>query len=333
MSYRVHPLWWPVLAPLSPALALVLMKKSKEFQTGKRRVESENAQKIAQAKPLELPELEWVKLTVVVEAKTAAGFLGDAGVSYLLTTDRGNLLFDVGYGPGSPTFGHNWQRLGLSMETVDSVVISHLHLDHMGGFRAHWRKEVMIPIEAMGGRQISCHVPEPCTSPFFTVEEVAGPMLLPAGLATTGPLARMLFFLGYTYEQSLIAHVKGRGLVVVIGCGHPTLEVILSMIRKVSDAPVFAVVGGLHFPITASRAPKAGLQVERIFGTGKTWNDPINDRDLDLTIGALRRAKPERLLMSAHDSCDHALSRLKQEVDAEFDVLRAGQSYDLSGRA
>ena len=333
MSYRVHPFWWPVLAPLSPALALLLRRKSKAFQAGKRRAESENAQKMARAEPLNLPELDRVKLTAVVEAKTAAGFLGDAAVSYLLETDRGRLLFDVGFGPGSPTFGHNWQRLGLSMENVDAVAISHLHLDHMGGFAAHWRREVMVPAEAKPDRKMTCWVPEPCASPFFSTEEVDAPMLLPAGLATTGPLARMLFFLGYTYEQSLIAHVKGRGLVVVIGCGHPTLEIILSVIRRISDAPIFAVVGGLHFPVTASRAPRVGLQVERIFGTGKTWNDPINDRDLDLTIGALRRARPERLLISAHDSCDHALSRMEREVGAEFDVLRAGRSYDLGGRA
>jgi 7,8-dihydropterin-6-yl-methyl-4-(beta-D-ribofuranosyl)aminobenzene 5'-phosphate synthase len=277
-----------------------------------------------------LPEVESLELSVVVEAKAAGGFLGDAAVSYLIKTDRGTVLFDVGYGPSNNVFVHNWKRLGHSIDEVDAVVISHLHLDHMGGIRAQLRKEVSFPTELAPKRKITCYAPDRATSSVFNVEQVSDPLLLPSGLATTGPLARMLFFLGYTQEQSLIADLKGHGLVVFVGCGHPSLEIILSMVRKISEVPLYAVIGGIHFPITASRAPKAGLQLERIFGTGKKWNNPITDRDLDLTIGVIRKANPRRLLASAHDSCDHALGRLARETDAEFEVLRAGETYTFA---
>jgi hypothetical protein len=91
MSYRVHPLWWPLLAPLAPALAVFLAKKSRAFHQGVRRATLENADKTARAEPLALPELESLKLSVVVEAMAADGFMGDAAVSYLLTTNRGKL--------------------------------------------------------------------------------------------------------------------------------------------------------------------------------------------------------------------------------------------------
>ena len=38
---------------------------------------------------------------------TEDGFRSDPGVSYLVKTDLGALLFDVGFGPDSPTLSHN----------------------------------------------------------------------------------------------------------------------------------------------------------------------------------------------------------------------------------
>jgi 7,8-dihydropterin-6-yl-methyl-4-(beta-D-ribofuranosyl)aminobenzene 5'-phosphate synthase len=319
-----------MLVPLSPALALLLARKSKVFPDGVKRAAAENSSRIACAQALELPELKSLELSVVVEAKPAHGFRGDAAVSYLIKSERGTVLFDIGYGPSNNVFGHNWKKLGHSMEEVDAVVISHLHLDHMGGIKAQLRKQVAFPAELTPKRKITCYTPDRASSSVFDVEQVDDSLLLPTGLATTGPLARMLFFLDYTQEQSLIANLKGRGLVVFVGCGHPSLEVILSMVRKISTVPLYAIVGGLHFPITASRAPRAGLQVERIFGTGKKPNDPITDKDLDVTLDVLHKANPKRLLISAHDSCDHALERLGRETETEFEVLRAGQRYTFS---
>ncbi len=50
-------------------------------------------------------------------------------------------------------------------------------------------------------------------------------------------------------EQAMLAQVKGKGIVVITGCGHPTIKMILEMTRRLTDTPVYAVVGG---------APSAG---------------------------------------------------------------------------
>jgi len=327
MSYRIHPLIWPALVPLSPLLAAMLVKKGKAFDAERPRAALENEKMMHQANELDLPELEYLKLTAVIDALTAEGFAGEPGVSYLVETDRGRVLFDVGL--TGKTFAHNWRRLDLSWDGIDAVAISHLHLDHMGGMTAMNKRQVMIPAELAPQEKIDCFVPDTCDSPFFTTRLVEKPQLLPAGLGTTGPLACMLFFRGYMVEQSLVANVKGKGLVVIIGCGHPRLDAILPMAQKVCSAPLHAVVGGLHFPVTNSRSRRMGLDMQRIFGTGKRWNDPINDDDLSRAIRLLQEAAPKRLLISPHDSCDHALKRFEKEVDAEFAAVEAGRTYEF----
>ena len=140
-------------------------------------------------------------------------------------------------------------------------------------------------------------------------------------------MARSLFLFGYTEEQALLARVKDKGLVVFTGCGHPTIEVVLEMVGRLFDEPLYAVGGGLHFPVTRGRGNRAGIQFQTIIGTGKPPWQRITGEDLDRTITAINRASPKRVYLSGHDTCDHSLDRMKRELDAETEVLRAGATY------
>ena len=149
------------------------------------------------------------------------------------------------------------------------------------------------------------------------------------GIATTGPLARSLFFFGLTEEQALVAHVKGKGLVVFTGCGHPTIELIMQMVSRLSNERIFAIGGGLHFPVTGGRGNRAGIQFQTIMGTGKPAWQRITDEDLGSTIAVLNKFNPKKVFLSGHDSCDHSLTRMKNEIKAENEVLKAGVTYRI----
>ena len=74
---------------------------------------------------------------------------------------------------------------------------------------------------------------------------------------------------------------------------------------------------------------KLQLIHQMIVGTGKPWWERVTDEDLTSTIQAIRKEGPQRLLLSAHDTCDHALRRISREVDAEVEILKAGATYVL----
>lgn len=329
MGFRISPAWWPVLALLSPGLVPWLAVKSWRFRQGQSQAAQANAERIARASALELPALPRLELTVVVERQHEQGFLGDTAVSYWFCTDAGSLLMDVGYGPATPTFSHNARQLGLSLDHVDALLISHLHLDHMGGLQAMRTGRVTLPDEFLPKTAKRCYVPAGCTGERLEIHPLRGPQVLEAGLASTGPLARMLFYHGLMEEQAVVARLEGKGLAVFTGCGHMTVEVLLAMARRRSNEPLYALGGGLHFPITRSRTVRGGVQLQQIFGTGKSWHQRITDHDLTRTIRAINQAGPRRVLLSAHDTCDHALRRLSSELRAEVEVLRAGALYHL----
>lgn len=329
MAFRVSPGWWPVLAVASPALVPWMMSKNRRFKENREKATRMNEERIGAAEPLSLPALDQLELTVVCEHEHEEDFKGEAGVSYLLRTDQGALLYDIGFGAQYSTFADNTCRLGLKMEDVDALAISHLHADHMGGLKAQRSRRVALPpaFGAAGGKP--CYLPDTAGAEGFDVRITASPRMLEGGIASTGPLARSLYFFGLTQEQALVAHVKGKGLFVLTGCGHPTIEVVIRMVRQLSDEPIYAIGGGLHFPVTKGRGNYGGFQLQMIVGTGKPWWEGVTDTDLTSTIQAIRKENPKRLLLSAHDTCDHALHRISQEVDAQVEILKAGATYVL----
>ncbi len=329
MSFRISPLWWPVLGVASPIIFPFLFVKNKRFKNNCGYALDLNKDRLHNAEPFELPELEYLELTILVEEKAEEGYLGDAGVSYLFRTNLGSLLFDVGFGPERPALAHNAAKLGVNMDQIDSLVISHLHPDHMGGIKASRLNDVALPKELGLPNGKPCFLPARAKANGFECKQVDRPQLLTAGIATTGPLSRSLFFLGLTDEQALFAHIKDKGVVIFTGCGHPTIELIAQMVNQFSNEDIYAIGGGLHFPVTGGRGNRAGIQFQTIIGTGKPAWRKITDDDLSNTIVNLNEIKPKKVLLSGHDSCDHSLARMKQELKAETEVLKAGVTYRL----
>ncbi len=329
MAFRIAPWWWPVFTAASPIIVPLCLVKNRRFHENRARVERVNEERIAKAEPLDLPELDFLELTVLVEWRAKPGFLGDAGVSYLFRSDRGAILFDVGFGPTRISLAHNAARLGVTLQDVDALVISHLHPDHMGGLKASRSGRVLVPAEMGPPDGKPCFLPDEASAAGFSAEVVREPRILAAGLGTTGPLARSLFFMGWTEEQALIARVKDKGLVVFSGCGHPTIEVILRMVRRLSDEPLYVVGGGLHFPVTRGRGSYAGIQVQTLLGTGKPPWQRISEEDLQRTIASINEAAPSRVYLSAHDTCDYALDRFQAELKSNTLVVKAGEVYRM----
>jgi 7,8-dihydropterin-6-yl-methyl-4-(beta-D-ribofuranosyl)aminobenzene 5'-phosphate synthase len=62
--------------------------------------------------------------------------------------------------------------------------------------------------------------------------------VLASGVAVLPPLPRMMFWIGPVAGQALVVNVRGFGLLLVTGCGHPQIERILGVTGRVLDVAV-----------------------------------------------------------------------------------------------
>jgi 7,8-dihydropterin-6-yl-methyl-4-(beta-D-ribofuranosyl)aminobenzene 5'-phosphate synthase len=205
------------------------------------------------------------------------------GFSCLVTVEKAGrttrVLFDAGLTPDGLV--ENMRRLELSPGDIDIIVLSHGHWDHTTGMDGLVKQlgranvPVLIHPEFWNRRRValpSGPVELPSTSKgalegagFEIVEQQQPSFLLDGSLLVTGEVDRTTEFEqgfpvheAYRHggwqpdplildDQALVANVRGRGLVVLTGCGHSGIVNILRYVRKLtSEERIHAVIGGFH---------------------------------------------------------------------------------------
>jgi 7,8-dihydropterin-6-yl-methyl-4-(beta-D-ribofuranosyl)aminobenzene 5'-phosphate synthase len=235
----------------------------------------------------DLGEVERLSVLPLVERHTLhEGLRGEPGVSYLIRADGLTLLFDTGLGTGADrtALESNADSLGVSLSDLDCVVISHLHADHGGGPRSQFRNTFSFGHELHVPAGVTAFVPTEMSHPHADVSVVDQARVIGPGVALLPPLPRMLFWLGPIAEQALVVNVRGLGLVVISGCGHPEIERTLAAAEQVVDAPVHGVLGGLHLPVHPMGTP---LLPQAVLGNPNWPWRPINEDDARSVIRSI----------------------------------------------
>jgi 7,8-dihydropterin-6-yl-methyl-4-(beta-D-ribofuranosyl)aminobenzene 5'-phosphate synthase len=241
---------------------------------------------------------------------TAVGLMAEHGFSALVSVRRAatttTLLFDTGLSPDAMVT--NASRLGADLTEIQAVVLSHGHFDHAGGLaglagnRGSRSLPMVVHPKIWTRRRLAVPGREPSELPTlskraleaegFAVIERREPSLLVDGcVLITGEVDRTTEFehgmppphqewTGSAWQhdplvlddQALVAHVRGRGLVLLTGCGPAGDNNIVRHARRLTDVPALhALVGGLHL---------SGPAFEPIIG-------PTVDALTDLTPGLL----------------------------------------------
>jgi 7,8-dihydropterin-6-yl-methyl-4-(beta-D-ribofuranosyl)aminobenzene 5'-phosphate synthase len=218
------------------------------------------------------------------DGEAGAGLRAEHGYSALVTVRSGNasstLLFDTGASPDA--LAVNAERLGVDVGALQGVVLSHGHFDHAGGFDglarlrgrsglpltvhpAVWtRRRQVLP----GGRELA--MPTLSRGALeregFEVIERRQPSLLAGAVLITGEVDRVTEFErgmpaphqawdghGWRHDpavlddQALMISVRGRGLVIVTGCGHAgVVNIVRHAMRLTGVSRLLAVIGGFH---------------------------------------------------------------------------------------
>ena len=261
--------------------------------------------------------------------------MGEPSVSYLIKTDKSAILFDVGLNgkqsDPSPLL-NNMKLLGVATEDFDTIIISHNHIDHVGG--RMWGRQKTF---SLGNKQIPLSAkktltPIPMTYPGLSPITAENPTKISAGVATTGVIANQFFFGGLTAEQAIAVNVEGKGIVLIVGCGHQSLPKLLERAEGLFDAPVYGLIGGLHYPVTDSRLIIRGVKIQKYFGTGKTPWESLTLEDVRNNINLLKKKNPGIVALSAHDSCDASIEEFRKAFGVKYRDIKVGETIVVGNR-
>jgi len=279
----------------------------------------------------------------VPRARKIADLRAEHGLAHYVEVTRGRetaaIGFDFGLTEASMT--HNFRELGLDAGKIDALALSHGHSDHFGGllgFLSAYRRQMQPDLRFYGhpnhyvarwmereGDRVSLgrldrddvarwsldvvDVPEPMTLPEGVL--LSGEMRTPEPYEAIPPSLRMeeagaLVQDTFIGEQTLIAHVRDRGLVVVTSCSHRGIVGICRHAARVSGiAKIHAVIGGFHL---------SGLDAERI----------------DRVVTALRGFEVD-YLVPQHCTGAEAFVRLAQQMGKELVVSSTGSTFTFGG--
>jgi 7,8-dihydropterin-6-yl-methyl-4-(beta-D-ribofuranosyl)aminobenzene 5'-phosphate synthase len=219
-----------------------------------------------------------IRIHVVTEntaPQMKRGILAEHGLSYFLEAGEAKVLFDTG--ASALVLENNVKSMALPIGETQAIVLSHGHLDHVGGLEAAQRMIPEAPLffhpdaprPKFSGLPGKGHRSD---SAFFTsgrfreggrrIVESRGPLEVAPGVWMTGEVPRLMkwedtggrFCLdeGCTIPDSLpddqALFIPGeKGTIVLLGCAHSGLVSTLLCVRALTNgAPIRFVVGGTH---------------------------------------------------------------------------------------
>jgi len=272
----------------------------------------------ADNRPQAAPEAATARITILYDAFGRQPELQrDWGFSALIEAGGKRILFDTGNNPD--TLAHNAQARGVDLASLDFVVVSHRHGDHMGGMRyllaVNPNAKIFAPREPFGvfGGDIpgSFYRTEPSLAPEERYFGGIQPDILHAGTAwpganvqlidKTSQIAPGVHLIATVSEKPGTLEMKElslaietpEGMIVVVGCSHPGVERILEAVSKINPHIHF-LAGGIHLP--AAKDPEIAAMAVTLHDTYKLDFIAPGHCTGEATFAALKKAFGERYL-------------------------------------
>lgn len=309
------------------AISIVTLKFYKDKNT-----ERTLAQKNIPTKLKDVGTVDSISILPLIDYYSADENLQtESGVSYLLETGGKRILFDVGFNREnkhpSPLL-HNMKALNIDTDDIDYIFISHLHPDHVGGLKAKRNNTFSLSGKEPTLNGIKAYTPTAMNHRSAEIEVISNPVRLSDGIVSLGPINRAIWGMGLTAEQAIAVNVKDRGIVLIVGCGHQTIEKVVEQAAQLFDEPIYAIIGGLHFPVTKRQGDWV-FNIRRYLGTGNLPWQAVQKSVVDNTIDFLKNKKIRLIGISAHDSCDWTLKRFKESFAENYLDIMVGKVISI----
>ena len=216
------------------------------------------------------------------EVRAMNGFESEHGLSFLIEVDHIKILFDTG---SSNLFIRNAARLGIDLEEVDRIVLSHGQWDHGNGLEYMQRKTLVCHpgcfvkrFRKPGKDELGLSLSEKEIGERFHLETFRKPIKLSNHLWFLGEIPRKNDFEAkstkyvledgsedFIMDDSGLAVITEKGLVVISGCAHAGICNMIEHARRVTGVSrVAAVIGGFHLKVVGKQTLKTIEYLEEL---------------------------------------------------------------------
>lgn len=264
--------------------------------------------------------MKWIVLSD--NRSNDSSLLTEHGLSILLQTERHKILLDTGAGD---VFIRNAEQLGINLNDVEYVFISHGHSDHTGGlhfFLEHNQKaKVLVSPNAMSGQffskrgnlhSITTEWPEIDDNRLVLIDqtcEIEEGLHAIAHIPQIHPMPKgnqNLYvqdangdYIHDDFRHELALYIDG---LLFTGCAHSGLENILSA----CPWSVHTVVGGFHL-----------------------LDGQETEEEIKTLAQRLKAKHPETLFYTSHCTGDQVFEAMKDIMTEQLQSLRCGTMNEL----
>ncbi len=205
--------------------------------------------------------------TIIDNYSPSSPFYGEHGLSVLIETCDKKILMDVGQ---SNLFAENAHRLGLKLDEVTDLVISHGHYDHTSGLKTFLEKNktaniYMHPDALQNKLNINKYIGIPLdmkktikqkatmittnTEIYENIHLITNTHIYDNDLTNfhnmnideNGELTPDTF-----EDEIFIAIIKNKQINIITGCAHRGITNIMLTASSIFNLPINIVFGGLH---------------------------------------------------------------------------------------
>ena len=209
-----------------------------------------------------------MKLTVLVDNNChhKKCLLAEHGLSFLIEDGRTKLLFDCG---STDAFIKNSYDMQIDLSKVTTIILSHGHTDHIGGFlrlQALYEQFEKSGI-TISSKKLLAHpnifrsenpekfdkktssLSREAIDEFFSVNLTTEPQYITKKLVYLGeiPLKYGKVLRDYTPDETALAYKSKKGLVIFSGCSHSGVKNIVERAKYITgENKIETIIGGLY---------------------------------------------------------------------------------------
>ena len=194
-----------------------------------------------------------MKITILNENNSRIDnyLLAEPAFSALIECDNKKILFDTGY---SDVFLKNAETMGINLNNITDIVISHGHDDHTGGLQYY--KPISKKIDLIAhpnifdkkideiGNDYGCPLTFEQLKQHYNLNLTKKPLYLTKNLLFLGEIEN-----NYSddIDDSALVYIMNDKLFIITGCSHSGIINIVNYAKKVTNiTEIYGILGGFH---------------------------------------------------------------------------------------